>query len=108
MAESLDDTHVILPDLFATHARHDGSRPAIVCGDKTLSWGEFDAAMNRLANALLDLGLKKGDKVAMLLGNAVETPWVIYGAVRAGACVVPLSGMLTQMQIAGLVASKRS
>ncbi|MEM8754492.1 MAG: class I adenylate-forming enzyme family protein, partial [Pseudomonadota bacterium] len=100
----LDDPQVFLPDLFAAHARSDPGRDAVVCGDRRLSWGAFDEAQNRVANALLSLGLAKGDKVALLLGNAVETPALIYGAVRAGACVVPLSGLLTAEQVGGLIA----
>lgn len=104
MTDILDSPHLILPDLFAMHARHDPDRAAIVCGDRSLSWGTFDLAMNRLANCLIDLGLTRGDKVALVLDNSLETVWIIYGAARAGACIVPLSGMLTDAQIGGLIA----
>jgi len=104
MTDRLDDPQVYLPDLFATHARHDPSRTAIVCGDERLTWGAFDEAMNRVAHAVLAKGIKKGDRVAVMLGNAAITPAIIYGVVRAGACVVPLSGMLTGEQLGGLIA----
>ncbi len=104
MIDRLDDPQVYLPDLFATHARHDPSRTAIACGDERLSWGAFDEAMNRVAHAVLAKGVKKGERVAVMLGNAAITPAIIYGVVRAGACVVPLSGMLTGEQLGGLIA----
>ena len=104
MTDCLDDPQVYLPDLFATHARHDPNRTAIVCGDERLSWGEFDAAMNRVAHSVLAKGVQKGDRIAVMLGNAAITPAIIYGVVRAGACVVPLSGMLTGEQLGGLIA----
>lgn len=100
----LDDPQVFLPDLFAAHARHDGGRTAIVCGEERLTWAEFDALQNRVASALLAMGLKKGDRVALMLGNAAITPAIIFGAVRAGACVVPLSGLLTGEQLGELIA----
>ena len=94
MTDRLDDPQVTLPDLFAANARYDPSRTAIVCGDDRLSWGEFDEAMNRVAHAVLDNGVKKGDRVAVMLGNATITPAIIYGVVRAGACVVPLLSLI--------------
>ena len=103
MSERLDDPQVYLPDLFATHARHESDRPAIVCGDDRVTWSEFDRRMNRVANMLIALGISKGDRVAVLMGNAALTPAVLYGVVRAGACVVPLSGLLTAEQLAALI-----
>ena len=59
--------------------------------------------MNRVANQLLAGGLQKGEKVAILMGNSVEMLETLFGAVRAGGCVVPLSGLLTAEQLAGLI-----
>ena len=104
MTSLIDDAQVFLPDLFATHARHGGDRTAIVCGADRMTWAEFDAAQNRVANMLLALGVRKGDRVALLLGNEAMTPAIIYGVVRAGACAVPLSGLLTGEQAGALTA----
>ncbi|GAB5471537.1 MAG: class I adenylate-forming enzyme family protein [Rhodospirillales bacterium] len=99
----LDDPQVILPDLWATHARFYPKKEAVVCGPVRRTWGDFDANINRVANSLLALGLAKGDKVAVLMGNSVEMLETTFGVVRAGGCVVPLSGMLTGDQLRGLV-----
>lgn len=103
MMDTLDDPQVYLPDLFATHARHYPGKTAIVCGNKTRSWGDFSANINRVAHHLIGAGIAKGDKVAVMMGNAIETLEAVFGAVRAGACVVPLSGLLTREQLAGLL-----
>ena len=50
MTEPLDDPQVFLPDLFAAHARHDGGRDAVVCGEARMSWAAFDAARDELEN----------------------------------------------------------
>ena len=90
-----DDIHVYLPEIWAVHARHFPRKDAIVCGADRLSWRDFDQAMNRLANALHARGLGRDDKVAVLLGNEVMTIPVMFGVVKARACLVPLSAMLT-------------
>ncbi|WP_169569956.1 class I adenylate-forming enzyme family protein [Sneathiella limimaris] len=104
MAEQkINDAQVYLPDLWATHAKFSAHKEAVICGAERRLWGEFDANMSRIANALLARKIGKGHRVAVLMGNSVETLEIMYGVVRAGACVVPLSGMLTASQIAGLL-----
>jgi acyl-CoA synthetase (AMP-forming)/AMP-acid ligase II len=100
----LDDPQVFIPDLFANHARFQPEKEAVVCGEVRRTWGDFDRNVNRVANALLAAGVGKGDKVAVLMGNCVEMLEALLGAVRAGACVVPLSGLLTGQQLAALIA----
>jgi len=104
MTDRLDDPQVHLPDLFETHARHRRDQEAVVCGETRRSWGDFAANVNRIAHALLDAGLEKGDSVAICMGNSAEMLECLFGAVRAGGCAVPLSGLLTGEQLAGLIA----
>ena len=72
MTNTLDDPQVYLPDLFATHARHYPRKNAIVCGDQTRNWGEFVKNINRVANHLIETGIKKGDTIAVMMGNSIE------------------------------------
>jgi acyl-CoA synthetase (AMP-forming)/AMP-acid ligase II len=60
-------------------------------GGRRLTYGEADAAANRLARALLDAGLRSGDRVAMLSRNSVEFALLYYAASRAGLVTVPLN-----------------
>jgi acyl-CoA synthetase (AMP-forming)/AMP-acid ligase II len=99
----LDDPQVFIPELFASHARFFPRREAVVCGDARRTWGEFDRNIGRVAGALTLRGIGRGDRVAVLMGNCVETLEVIFGIARAGACAVPLSGLLTGAQLAALV-----
>ena len=99
----LDDPQVFIPDLLANHARFQPRKEAVVCGEVRRTWGDFDRNINRVANALVAAGVGKGDKVAVLMGNCVEMLEVLFGAVRAGACVVPLSGLLTGQQLSALI-----
>lgn len=47
-------------------------KTAIVLGSQRVSYGELDEASNRVANALIDLGLQKGDHVAILMSYTPE------------------------------------
>jgi long-chain acyl-CoA synthetase len=100
---TLDDPQLFLPRLWATHARHNPGKEALVCGDVRRTWGEFDARQNRVANALIGLGLGRGDTVVVLMPSGVAILEAMFGVVRAGACVAPLSAMLTAEQLAVLI-----
>ncbi len=66
---------------------------------REITWKEFDKKANRFANLLLTRGLKKGDKVAILLMNSIEWLPVYFGALRAGAVAVPLNYRYTAEEI---------
>ena len=76
---------------------HSSFRPehlAVVCGDERLTFRELEGRVNRLANGLLELGLRKGDKLALVLPNSVELLYVYRAAAMLGIVVVPLSPLL--------------
>ncbi len=89
--------------LISAHARYRPNRPAVVFEDLRLSYREFNARVNRLANALLGLGIKKGDKVATLLPNCVELLEVYWAAGKMGGVVVPMSTLLLGKGLATLL-----
>ena len=68
-------------------------------GRKEMTWKEFDKAANRFANLLLSRGIKKGDKVAILLMNCLEWLPIYFGALKAGALAVPLNYRYTADEI---------
>ncbi len=58
---------------------------------RSATWKKFDELANRFANLLLSRGLKKGDKVAILLMNCLEWLPIYFGALKAGAIAVPMN-----------------
>ena len=56
---------------------------------REITWGVFDEKANRVANMLLSRGVKKGDKVAILLMNCLEWLPIYFGILKAGAIAVP-------------------
>ncbi len=57
---------------------------ALVCDGHRWTYAEIEARANRVANGLLDLGLRRGDRVAVWLPNSVETVVAIFGILKAG------------------------
>ena len=68
----LDQPSLNLSDLISTHAKFRKARTAFVCAERRVTWETFDKRVSKVANALLDGGLKKGDKVALLTLSNIE------------------------------------
>ena len=58
---------------------------------REITWGEFNKKANRFANLLLTRGVKKGDKVAILLMNGLDWLPIYFGVLKTGALAVPLN-----------------
>ena len=58
---------------------------------KELTWRAFDERANQLAHLLIDRGVKRGDKVGILLMNCIEWLPIYFGVLKSGATVVPLN-----------------
>ena len=65
--------------------------PALVCGDRRLTYGELDRLVNRTAHALAGRGLAAGGRVALMLGNVIEFFAVTNAAAKLGALAVPIN-----------------
>jgi long-chain acyl-CoA synthetase len=78
-------------DLLREAAARNPEGEALVCGRERLTYRELEAAVERCAAGLAAAGVDKGDRVAMLLGNGIPFPVVLFAALRIGAIAVPLS-----------------
>jgi acyl-CoA synthetase (AMP-forming)/AMP-acid ligase II len=72
-------------------ARTFPDRTAIVHGDRRITFAAFDARINRLANALLDLDLGDNARVAVLVENSPQALEARFAIMKAGLCMVPLN-----------------
>lgn len=77
-----------------------GGKTAIISGDHRLSYTALNEASNKVANALIELGVNKGDRVAMLQSNSPEFVVTYFGIVKTGAVAVPLD---TNCKVAELI-----
>jgi len=66
---------------------------------RDMTWRVFDEKANRFANLLIKRGIKKGDKVAILLMNCLEWLPIYFGILKAGAVAVPLNFRYTAEEI---------
>jgi acyl-CoA synthetase (AMP-forming)/AMP-acid ligase II len=62
---------------------------------KEITWKEFDDRVNRVANALIDRGIRKGDKVIHWMMNSINWLEAYFGIIRTGAWAVPLNFRFT-------------
>lgn len=81
-------------------ARRYPGRIAVVDGDARLTYGELWEQALRCAGALRASGVKPGDRVALLLPNSAEFLLAYYGALAAGATVVPVHALLVADEVA--------
>ena len=66
---------------------------------REMTWREFDEKANRFANLLLSKGLRRGEKVGILLMNCLEWLPVYFGVLKAGGIAVPLNYRYTEGEI---------
>ncbi len=67
---------------------------------REITWKEFDVKANKIANFLLSRGIKKGEKVAILLMNCLEWLPIYFGILKSGALAVPMNYRYTSDEIA--------
>jgi acyl-CoA synthetase (AMP-forming)/AMP-acid ligase II len=89
--------------LLNRHAKFRRKHPALIFGEKRLTFGSLNSRVNQLANGFLKLGIKKGDKIATVLNNCVELVEVFWAAARIGAVAVPLSPLLRGKGLSSLI-----
>ncbi len=89
--------------LLPRHARSRPEHPAVVFEDARLNFREFNVRVNRLANALSSLNVRKGDKVATILPNCLNLLETYWAVAKIGAVVVPLSPLLREKALAALL-----
>ena len=78
-------------DMLRRSAERFPNKPAVLWQGRSLSYSQLNAQANKLASALLRMGVKKGDKVGIVCRNRIEYPIVFFGAARSGAVLVNVS-----------------
>jgi benzoate-CoA ligase len=67
---------------------------AIICGDERVSYGELAGRINRFGNALLKLGMRREERVLLMLLDTPAFPTAFLGAIRAGVVPIPANTLL--------------
>jgi O-succinylbenzoic acid--CoA ligase len=95
---------VPLTDWLAYRAANTPERAALVFGTRRWSYAELDAEATRTALQLAGVGVRSGDRVAMLLHNGVAPAVLAHAVLRLGATLVPLNVRLSEDELAWQIA----
>ena len=82
---------MLLLDVLARNVASRGSHPFIRHQGATLTYDELDRRANRVARALGKLGVARGDRVTLALGNSLEWPVAAFGVLKARAILNPVN-----------------
>lgn len=85
--------------MLAGAARKRPDHPALVCGDKQLTYGAYYQSVTSLALELAAAGIGAGDRVALLMGNSADIAIAMFAVQAAGAQVVPLNPAYTAAEL---------
>ncbi len=89
----------LLPDLIRLSAERFPDLPAITHGKETVHYSELHDAVADFAGGLMNLGLQRGERVAIYLEKRFETVIASFGAPAAGGVFVPLNPLLKPEQV---------
>jgi long-chain acyl-CoA synthetase len=87
-------------DVIAHWAAQQPDRPAVIAGDQVATWTELRDRRNRLAHALSDRGLGKGEHVVIYAENSLEYLLTVVAARALGAVAIPMNHRLTTEEAA--------
>jgi benzoate-CoA ligase len=85
-----------------------GEKPAILCGQRAVTYRGLCEGVNRLGNALKELGVRMEERVAILLPDSPEFAFAFFGAMKIGAVAIPLNTLLTAPEYEYLLNDSRA
>ena len=94
--------------LLRSSAEGRGDKPALIAGERVITYSELADRSAKVAGALHAAGVRKGDRVSVMLGNVPEFVEVLHGAWRLGAVVAPLNVMLTAEEASHVLADAQA
>jgi long-chain acyl-CoA synthetase len=96
---SIEYPKITLPQLLFHTVRRFSHNNAILFYGKTFSYERLDVLSNQFANALIQLGIRKGDRVALMLPNVPQYVIACYGVLKAGAIVVQTNPQYVEREL---------
>ena len=97
--ETVDVPATSVPDIFDQAAEKFRNKSALIFYGKKISYAKLKELIDRFAAALADLGIKKGDTVALYLINCPQYVIAYFAALKIGAKVTPISPVYTSHEI---------
>src|SRR3989441_6407432 len=97
--KSIDYPDISVDELLRRAAKKYANRPAISFYGKSISYGELDAAADRFAAGLRKIGVRRGDRVSLVLPNTPHFIVAFFGVLRAGGIVVQTNPLYTAREL---------
>ena len=91
------------PHYLDTHAFVRPNKVALICGERSLTYAEFNARARRVANTLSGLGVKANDRVAVMAYNSIELLEIVAGLSKLSAIGVLLNYRLREHEVAYII-----
>jgi long-chain acyl-CoA synthetase len=85
--------------LLEDSAKNFPEKPALIFLNGKMSYAVLDATVNKLGNALSDLGVKKGDRVAIYTANSPQYVITYYAILKIGAIIVPINPLYVAHEV---------
>lgn len=98
-AEALVDSHL---------ADGRSEKTAILSGDRAISYRQLHDSVNRFGNAMLELGVRREERVAILLPDSPEWVYAFFGAIKMGAVAIPMNTLLSAKEYEYLLNDSRA
>lgn len=99
---------MLLNEILEVHAREHPDGEAIVFHDERVTWAEYMANVDKVAANMARLGVKRGDHVALYMGNGTQYCYCYLGAASLGACAVPVSVRFAELEAGFIVGNSNS
>ena len=107
-SESVLDDNMTFHGLFERCAHRTPGATALVASDATYTYGELDAIMNRMANGLIQAGLKPGERVVLLLPRTSRSIAASYAVMKAGGTYIPCDPAYPQQRIDHIISDSEA
>jgi acyl-coenzyme A synthetase/AMP-(fatty) acid ligase len=83
-------------------------KPAILCGKATVTYGGLAENVNRFGNAMLGLGIRLEERIAIIMPDSLECVYAFFGAIKIGAVALPMNTLLQPADYEYLLNDSRS
>lgn len=95
-------------DQVRESARRFPDKAALLFRDQSIKYSELDREIDRAAGGLVALGIRPGDRVAVLVHNIPQFVYAYFGILRAGGVMVPLNTMFTSAEVGYILADSEA
>jgi len=94
-----------LGEILLNNARHNPDKSAVICKstNTNCTYGKLNARVNQLAHALSTVGVRKGDRLAIIQHNCLQYIEIFFAAMKIGAAIVPLDHRLVTRELTYLL-----